>query len=106
MLRWVLNFDYVWEVYKPVAERRYGYYVLPVLYGDRFVARMDPSFDRERRQLTINNWWWEKDVEVNDEMRAALAACFQEFMNYLGVERMALGAKAKRKPSMDWALST
>ena len=53
MLRWVFDFDYVWEVYKPVGQRRYGYYVLPILYGDRFIARMDPSFDRERRQLTI-----------------------------------------------------
>ncbi|MFQ5921740.1 MAG: DNA glycosylase AlkZ-like family protein, partial [Anaerolineales bacterium] len=59
MLRWLFDFDYVWEVYKPVAQRRYGYYVLPVIYGDRFVARMDPAFDRERRELTINDWWWE-----------------------------------------------
>ncbi len=102
MLRLVFDFDYVWEVYKPLAQRRYGYYVLPVLYGDRFIARMDPSFDRERRELTINNWWWEEGVVVSDEMRAALSACFQEFMNYLQADRLVLGAKAKRKPSMDW----
>ncbi len=106
MLRWIFNFDYVWEVYKPLAQRRYGYYVLPVLYGDRFIARMDPSFDRERGELTIDNWWWEDGVEVSDEMRSALVSCFQEFMNYLEADRLVLGKKAKRKSFMDWAPST
>ncbi len=106
MLRWVFEFDYVWEVYKPLAQRRYGYYVLPVLYGDRFVARMDPSFDRERRELTINNWWWEDGIEVSDEMQAALVGCFQEFVSYLQTDRLLLGTKAKGKPSLDWAKSS
>jgi len=102
MLRWVFNFDYIWEVYKPAAQRRFGYYVLPIVYGDRFVARMDPAFDRERRELTINNWWWEDGVEVNDEMRSALATCFQQFTRYLQADRVLLGAKARRKPSLEW----
>jgi uncharacterized protein YcaQ len=102
VLRWVFDFDYVWEVYKPAAQRRYGYYVLPILYGDRFIARMDPSFDRERRELTINNWWWEDEVEVTDEMQAALAACLRQFVRYLDADRVVLGEKAKRKPSLDW----
>jgi len=106
MLRWVFDFDYVWEVYKPAAQRRFGYYVLPILYGDRFVARMDPSFDRERRELTINNWWWEDGIEVSDEMQSALVGRLKEFMAYLGADRLVLGIKAKRKSSMDWALST
>jgi len=106
MLRWVFDFDYTWEVYKPAAQRQYGYYVLPVLYGDRFVARMDPSFDRERRELTINNWWWEDGIEVSDEMQSALVGRLKEFMAYLGADRLVLGIKAKRKSSMDWALST
>jgi hypothetical protein len=105
MLRWVFDFDYVWEVYKPLAQRRYGYYVLPVLYGDRFSARMDPSLDRERRELTINNWWWEDGIEVSEEMEEALSACLQQFVRYLDADRVVLGAKAKRKPSLDWAKS-
>jgi uncharacterized protein YcaQ len=46
-------------VYKPAARRKYGYYVLPVIYGDRFVARLDPGFDKKTRALTITNWWSE-----------------------------------------------
>ena len=57
LLRWVFDFDYVWEVYKPAAKRKYGYYVLPVICGDRFVARFDPAFDKKTRELTITNWW-------------------------------------------------
>ncbi|MEE9512591.1 MAG: winged helix DNA-binding domain-containing protein [Anaerolineales bacterium] len=105
MLRWVFDFDYTWEVYKPAAQRQYGYYVLPVLYGDRFVARMDPSFDRERRELSINNWWWEDGIEVSDEMQSALVGCLKEFMVYLGADRLKLGAKARRKPSLGWVQS-
>ena len=106
MLRWLFDFDYVWEVYKPASQRRYGYYVLPILYGDRFIARMDPSFDREQRELTINNWWWEDGVEVNDEMRSALVRCFQDFRRYLQADRVNLGAKAGSKPSLDWVQSS
>ena len=102
ILRWVFDFDYVWEVYKPVTQRRFGYYVLPILYGDRFVARMDPAFDRERRELKINNWWWEEGIEVGDEMRSALASCLRQFMRYLQADRVLLGAKAREKPSLDW----
>jgi uncharacterized protein YcaQ len=91
LLRWVFDFDYVWEVYKPAAQRRYGYYVLPVLYGDRFIARFDPAFDKRKRELTIANWWWEAGVTPDEATQAALAGCFREFLRYLGAERLRLG---------------
>jgi uncharacterized protein YcaQ len=91
LLRWVFDFDYVWEVYKPAAQRRYGYYVLPVLYGDRFIARFDPAFDKRQRELTIANWWWEAGVTPDEAVQAALRKCFQEFLGYLGAERLRLG---------------
>jgi uncharacterized protein YcaQ len=86
LLRWVFDFDYVWEVYKPAAQRKYGYYVLPVLYGDRFVARFDPAFDRKARHLTIRNWWWEEGIEPDEEMATAVQSCLEQFTRYLGVE--------------------
>ena len=75
LIRWLFDFDYTWEVYKPAAQRKYGHYVLPVLYGDRFIARVEPIFDRKARVLTIVNWWWEAGVEPDDAMVAALAEC-------------------------------
>jgi uncharacterized protein YcaQ len=104
LLRWVFDFDYVWEVYKPKAKRVYGYYVLPVIYGDRFVARFDPAFDKKTRHLTIANWWWEAGVEPNDAMEAALAACFRDFMRYLDVGRIGLGERVAGEDSLRWVL--
>ena len=88
MTQELFDFEYVWEVYKPVEERRYGYYVLPVLYGDRFVARFEPTLDRDRGVLTVAGWWWEPQVEPTAEMRAAILDAFQYFLHYLDVERL------------------
>jgi uncharacterized protein YcaQ len=105
LLRWVFDFDYVWEVYKPLAQRKYGYYVLPVLYGDRFVARFQPAFDRTKRVLTIDNWWWEEGVRPDAAMESALAACLGEFIRYLSADRVALGERIAGEDSLGWVLS-
>jgi uncharacterized protein YcaQ len=102
MLRWVFDFDYVWEVYKPAAKRKYGYYVLPVLYGDRFVARFDPAWDRKKKQLTITNWWWEEGTEPDEGMYAALVTCFSQFMHYLDARRIDLGDRVADNKSLCW----
>src|SRR5258708_23567443 len=49
----VFGFDYVWEVYKPEHQRRFGYYTLPMLWGDRLVARVDSKLDRTRNTFVI-----------------------------------------------------
>ncbi len=102
LLRQIFNFDYVWEVYKPARQRKYGYYVLPVLYGDRFVARFDPKFDRTARELTIANWWWEEDVRVDDRMSEALRVSMKDFMRYLGASRIQLGPTIRRDQRLRW----
>ena len=102
MLRWIFDFEYIWEVYKPVTNRKYGYYVLPVLYGDRFVARVDPVYDRKERELTLKNWWWENGVQPDDRMRLALTTCMKEFLRYLGASQIRLGNEASRKADMGW----
>jgi len=102
MLRWVFDFDYTWEVYKPAAQRQYGYYVLPVLCGDRFVARFEPTFDKKTRVLTIANWWWEESVRPNDAMQAALADCLGEFARYLDASQVRLGEKVAGEKSLEW----
>ena len=104
MVRWVFDFDYTWEVYKPKTQREYAYYVLPVLYGDRFVARFEPAFEKETRAFTVANWWWEKDVRPDDAMQAALADCLGEFARYLDASHVRLGEKVAGEKSLDWVV--
>ena len=58
-LRSLYDFDYVWEVYVPEKKRRWGYYVLPILFGDRLVGRIEPRIDRKSGALRILGLWWE-----------------------------------------------
>jgi uncharacterized protein YcaQ len=87
--KWLFGFDYIWEVYKPVHLRRWGYYTLPILYGDRLVARMDARLERplpangrgKRRAedeadtvpagglLRIDGFWLEDDAPAAGQAR-------------------------------------
>jgi uncharacterized protein len=97
LIRALFGFDYVWEVYKPVPQRKFGYYVLPVLYGDRFVARFEPGRDQRTGEPTVKRWWWEEGVERSAELEAALRACFRSFAAYLGAPKIRFGTKARRE---------
>ncbi|MDR2590553.1 MAG: winged helix DNA-binding domain-containing protein, partial [Oscillospiraceae bacterium] len=66
MLLKLFDFKYTWEVYIPASKRKYGYYVIPVLYGNRFVARFEP--EKSESYIKIKNWWWEKDISVSNDM--------------------------------------
>ncbi len=56
------GFAYSWEIYTPVPKRKYGYYVLPVLYGDRFAGRIEPKADRQTGKLSVLGFWPEPGV--------------------------------------------
>jgi uncharacterized protein YcaQ len=87
----LFDFDYVWEVYKPVELRRWGYYTLPLLWGDRLVARFDSRLDRDNRCLKIFGFWVEPDVPVDAAFRSALQAGLKRFVTFLGAERVDSG---------------
>ena len=63
LLRTLFDFDYIWEVYVPERKRRWGYYVLPVLFGDRLVGRIEPRIDRAAGVIRILRVWWEDGFE-------------------------------------------
>jgi uncharacterized protein YcaQ len=87
----IYGFDYVWEVYKPESERRWGYYVLPVFFGDELVARMDARV--ENGTLKIERWWWEPDFEVTADAQESFAIGARRFAHYLGAGEVRLGRK-------------
>ena len=59
LLASLFDFDYVWEGFFPPAKRRWGYYVLPIVFGDRFVGRIEPRIDRDRARVEVLDIWWE-----------------------------------------------
>ena len=61
----LFDFEYIWEVYKPASKRRWGYYVLPVLCGDKIVGRIEPAFEREEARLRIVRAWWEQGADIS-----------------------------------------
>jgi uncharacterized protein YcaQ len=95
----LFGFDYVWEVYKPEHLRKYGYYTLPVLWGDRLVARFDSKLDRATNTFVILGLWLEDKALGKDEAFAeALARGFARFVKFLGADK--LDAKAIREPML------
>jgi len=91
--KWLFDFDYVWEVYKPVEQRRWGYYVLPILYGDRLVARLDPKLDRKTNTLEIKGFWLEDERLTKDEaFLSALANGLVRFVGFLGANSLDISA--------------
>ena len=63
LLRSLFGFDYRWEVYTPAHLRRFGYYALPLLWGDRLVGRIEPARDRSRRRLAVRGLWFEEGFD-------------------------------------------
>ena len=86
MVEALFGFKYRWEVYTPVAQRQYGYYVLPVLYGDRFVARFDPQPVSKAGCFRLNRWHWEPGARVSRAMLDAIEAAMLRFAAYLSVD--------------------
>jgi uncharacterized protein YcaQ len=85
----LFGFDYVWEVYKPGRQRRFGYYTLPILWGDRLVARFDSKLDRTTNTFFILGLWLEDEALGNDEAFAeALAGGFARFVAFLGASKL------------------
>jgi uncharacterized protein YcaQ len=93
----VFGFDHVWEVYKPEHQRRFGYYTLPILWGDRLVARFDSKLDRTTNTFVILGLWLEDEVLGKDEAFAEAWACgLARFVRFLGASK--LDATAIREP--------
>ena len=86
----VFDFQYTWEVYVPAPKRRWGYYVLPILYGDDLVARLDPKLDRKTNTLHILGFWLEDDAPKDEAFANALANGLKRFGDMIGTKKFDL----------------
>jgi uncharacterized protein YcaQ len=91
----LFNFFYRIEIYVPKAKREYGYYVLPILHGDRLIGRIDPLMDRKNKRLMINAVYAEEDAPKNLKTGKAVAAAIEELASFLQAREIAYG---ERKP--------
>ena len=86
----LFEFDYVWDLFHPPAKRRFGWYVLPILFRDRFVGRIEPKIDREGGIVQVLGVWWEEGFAPRradgfvDAMRSALRA----YLGFAGARRL------------------
>ncbi len=90
LLRTLYAFDYIWEVYVPAAKRRWGYYVLPILFGDRLVGRIEPRIERATGALRIAGLWWEPGFDPIREpgFVAAFARALDAHRAFGGVRKI------------------
>ncbi len=89
-LRVLFEFDYVWEVYVPERKRRWGYYVLPVLFRDRLVGRIEPRIDRGANAVRVLGLWWEEgfDPRRADGFVEAMRSALRAYLNFAGARRL------------------
>ena len=68
----IWDYRYSWEIYTPAEKRKYGYYVLPMLSGDRFIGRIEAAADRKTGTLAVKNIWYEDGVRQTKKLARAL----------------------------------
>ena len=82
LIQALFDFEYKWEIYTPQAERKYGYYVLPILYGERFVGRIEMVYDKKNKELQISNLWYEPDVKPTKALKNKIDAALKRFARF------------------------
>jgi uncharacterized protein YcaQ len=79
----LFDFSYQSEIYTPKEKRRFGYYVMPILHGDRLIGRIDPALNRIQRTLVINAIHIEPGVQMTSEIGQAVVNAIQELARFL-----------------------
>lgn len=87
-LKTLFGFEYSWEIYTPAVKRKYGAYVLPILYGSRFTGRIECINDRKTKTLVVKNIWYENGVKQTKALSAAVERCVKRFAKFNECENL------------------
>ena len=99
----------MWEVYKPAHQRRWGYYTVPILWGDRLVARVDAKLNRKAKTLELLGFWPEErqrlglshDLTADDAFVAAFQRGLARFATFVGANAF-IGAEQISATVLEW----
>jgi uncharacterized protein len=96
LLAGLFGFDFVWEGFFKAEKRRWGYYVLPILFGDRLVGRIEPRIERDEGVVQILGLWWEDgfDPKRVDGFLDAMHDALHAYVRFAGAERIEWGDHA------------
>ena len=89
----VFGFDYVLEMFVPQDKRKFGYYVLPILWGDRFIGRIDPRMDRKNEKLLINSVHAERGAPSDKNVASKIGETIERFAEFLGAKEVEYTAR-------------
>ena len=84
----VFGFDYVHEQFLPKNKRKFGTYVLPILWGERLVVRIDPRLDKEKQRLVINSVHAEEGATTDRELSEKIGEAVDRFATFLGMKEV------------------
>jgi uncharacterized protein YcaQ len=76
------------EIYIPVDQRVYGYYTLPILYGDTLVSRIEPKMNRKEKKLIIKDYWKEESFDETKDYREKLERNVENFAAFHGANKI------------------
>ncbi len=90
LLSSLFAYDYVWEGFFPPAKRRWGYYVLPIVFGDRFAGRIEPRIDRDQARVEVLNVWWEDGFAPRraDGFVEAMCDALRAYLRFASADRL------------------
>lgn len=92
----LFGFSYSWEIYTPREKRKYGYYVLPVVYGERFIGRIEAIPDRKEKVLDVKNVWLEDGVHRGKRLIAAVRSAAERFARFNGCSGLVMPEASSR----------
>ncbi|MBD2868769.1 winged helix-turn-helix domain-containing protein [Paenibacillus arenilitoris] len=86
----LFGFEYRWEIYTPAVKRKYGYYAMPILAGDRLIGRMDPRLDAKQGHLTVQLLQIDPEVDYADGLRESVHRALESFARAHGADTVSI----------------
>ena len=92
----LFNFSYRSEIYTPKTKRQYGYYVMPILHGDRLIGRLDPKMDRKTKTLHVYAVFAEPNAPVGEVVSEGIETAVAQLAKFLGANQIIYGNRVPK----------